>query len=647
MSELLCMKPGRIGPMELRNRIVFPPMITNMCELDGRVTDRFIAYHEARARGGVGLICTGGAYISLPGKSMANQLGIHSDDMIPGLRRLADAVHRQGAKISVQLFHGGRQTMPALNGGYETEAPSRVKCAWSDDYTRELSRDEIRELVLLHGQAARRAREAGFDCIDVHGAHGYLINQFLSCYMNKRTDEYGGSLENRMRFLREVVREVRSQVGDDMAINFRVCGIEGTEGGTTPEEACAIVRAMVGEGVNAVNVSAGNYEALHLMIPPAAMPYGWNLERARMVREAVNGAIPVIAAGRIKTVDVAEKALSEGCADFVAMGRALIADPELPNKAKEGRADAVRPCIGCNEGCVGRLAVMQQPVTCTVNPAAGRELEIRPAEKKLEVVVVGAGPVGMTAALYAVRRGHRVTVFEKEDKPGGQLNLADKPPFKSELGDYAAWQARALNASGVSLLCSRNMTAHDIEAIRPDVVLLATGALPLVPPLPGVNDVRHYMAQDILSDAETWKKKLSRRIVVIGGGLIGCETAELLTDAGHKVTVIEMRDDMAPDAEMMSRGMMMQRFAEKGVTCMPKTRVTGMENGALRVEGPEGEKILGAVDDIVIAVGSKPCNPLEEPLKKRGIRVIVIGDAVNPGKILAGNESAFQAVCSL
>lgn len=465
--------------------------------------------------------------------------------------------------------------------------------------------------------------------------------------MNKRTDEYGGSLENRMRFLREVVREVRSQVGDDMAINFRVCGIEGTEGGTTPEEACAIARAMVGEGVNAVNVSAGNYEALHLMIPPAAMPYGWNLERARMVREAVNGAIPVIAAGRIKTVDVAEKALSEGCADFVAMGRALIADPELPNKAKEGRADAVRPCIGCNEGCVGRLAVMQQPVTCTVNPAAGRELEIRPAEKKLEVVVVGAGPVGMTAALYAVRRGHRVTVFEKEDKPGGQLNLADKPPFKSELGDYAAWQARALNASGVSLLCSRNMTAHDIEAIRPDVVLLATGALPLVPPLPGVNDVRHYMAQDILSDAETWKKRLSRRIVVIGGGLIGCETAELLTDAGHKVTVIEMRDDMAPDAEMMSRGMMMQRFAEKGVTCMPKTRVTGMENGALRVEGPEGEKILGAVDDIVIAVGSKPCNPLEEPLKKRGIRVIVIGDAVNPGKILAGNESAFQAVCSL
>lgn len=647
MSEFLCMKPGRIGPMDLRNRIVFPPMITNMCAVDGQVTDRFIAYHEARAKGGAALICTGGAYISLPGKSMINQLGIHSDDMIPGLRKLADAVHRHGAKISVQLFHGGRQTMPALNGGYEAEAPSRVKCAWSDDYTRELSKDEIHELVLLHGQAARRAKEAGFDCIDVHGAHGYLINQFLSQYINKRTDEYGGCLENRMRFLREVVREVRAQVGEDMAINFRVCGIEGTEGGTTPEEACAIAKAMVSEGINAVNVSAGNYEALHLMIPPAAMPYGWNLERARMVREAVDGAIPVIAAGRIKTVDVAEKALAEGCADFVAMGRALIADPDLPNKIREGRRDAIRPCIGCNEGCVGRLAVMQQAVTCTVNPAAGHELELRPAEKKQQVVVIGAGPAGMTAALYAAYRGHQVAVFEKESEPGGQLNLADKPPFKSELGDYAAWQTRALQAAGVPVKCSCEMTVQDIEALSPDVVILATGAVPFVPPLPGIRDVKYYLAQEILADKAEWAGKPSRRIAVIGGGLIGCETAELLTDAGHKVTVIEMRDEMAPDAEIMSRGMMMQRFAEKGVTCMPKNKVTRIAKNSLQLEGPEGEKKIDSIDDIVIAVGSKPYNPLEEPLKERGIRVIVIGDAMNPGKILIGNESAFQVACAL
>lgn len=633
---------GKIGTMELRNRYVMSPMVTNYCAEDGKPTERFIAYHEARAKGGAGLIIVEATYVVKEGQGFPNEAGIHQDENIPKWKEYTDRIHKHGAKCAVQLYHGGRQTSSAVTGA-PLEAPSAIPCPIMQGDPAELSVSRIKELVQAFGAAASRAKEAGFDAVEIHGAHGYLINQFLSPYSNKRTDEYGGCTENRERFAMEIIDAVKEAVGDDYPIIFRLSAEEFVDGGLTIEDTKEFAKKLVAKGIHAIHCSGGVYETASYIIQPAALPRGLYVDNAAAIKEAIDSAIPVMTVGRLKDPVMAEQVLEDGKADFIVTGRSFLADPEFVNKLKEGRACDIRRCVACNQGCIDRLFV-GLPIGCMINPMTGHETEydLSPAKESKRVLVVGSGPAGLEAARVAAIKGHKVILCEKDEFLGGQLNVATLPPHKEELKDLLNYQIKAVNELDVDIRLNTEVTVQFIKETAPEAVIIATGSQPLVLRIPGVDLPNVVTGHDVLKGAE-----IGKNVAVIGGGLVGCETAEALAAQGKQVTVLEMLDGIAGDMGLCAKLLMLQRIAEAGIVVKTNSKVKEIKENGLVVETNAVMENLDGIDTVVLAAGAVANKGLMEILDEENIPYSVIGDSKKPRQILQAMEEGFLTAMNL
>ena len=629
--------PIQIGKVKISNRLVVPAMVTNYCNGDGTATEKYVAYHEAKARGGWGLIITEDYAVDPKGKGFPNVPGLWNDGQIESHSKLTRRVHDIGGKIFAQIYHAGRQTSRALIG-CQPVAPSPIPCPRLQEIPHALSLNEIRDIVEEFGDCSLRARKAGFDGIEIHGAHGYLIAQFMSPYSNKRIDEYGGNLLNRMRFPLEIVSNVRSKAGSDFPIIFRISGDEMVPGGRTIEDTKTIAVMLEKAGANALHISAGVYGSAYAITPPAAIRHGWIAHFAEEVKTVVN--IPVITVGRINDPLLAETILAGKKADLVAMGRASLADPELPNKAAAERFADINHCIGCLQGCIGMIS-RGQPATCLVNPTLGKEeeLRIKAADLKKKVFIAGAGPAGMEAAMVAGKRGHEVHLFEKADRLGGQFYTASIPPSKGEIAGFIAWQRRQLEENHVFIHLNTELTEEIVNEQNPDAVVLATGSIPTSPNLPGVKRGSVVTAHDVLEG----KTDVGRTVAVIGGGMVGSETASHLANHGKEVSIVEMLPEIAADINARSKPFLLKDLAEHNVRLYLNSVVKEILADGLRIERDGREEKIGPFDTIILAVGVQPCNDLTRKLDGKVARLLTIGDASNPRKALEAIGEGYLA----
>ncbi len=640
MHELKSLlEPVRINALELPNRAVVPPMGTGYGALDGTVTDRLVAYLARRARGGFGLIITEVCAMDPRGKGFPSEIGCWSDEFIPGLSRIAEAVHREGSRAALQLHHAGRETFEAFAGGVP-EAPSAVPSPLSSQPCEEMSRERIAEVVLAYGRAAARALEAGFDAVEVHAAHGYLINQFLSPFSNKREDEYGGSDESRARFALEVLGSVRRAVGGDFPVIIRVSAEEAVRGGYDLAFMERLAPVLVEAGADCVHVSVG-VPATPGGFTIASMDteQGFNLPRARAVKK-VAGA-PVIGVGRITDPREADAAIARGDADLISFGRQSLTDPDTISKAAEGRYEQIRTCWACNQGCIDRLAFELKPVTCTINPDCGREYlgEPQEAAKPLDIWVVGGGPAGISAALGASGRGHRVVLLERSASLGGQLIPASRPPGKDVYLGWLEWAGRMLEKQGVETRLGRPVSPDDILETRPDRIILATGAMPVVPDIPGVEGDSVVDARDLL----TGKVEPAACVVIIGAGYTGMETADFLGARGTKTTLLEA-SRVAPVGKETTHGWWMhKRLREAGGDLVLGATVVRIESGSVTYVRDGREESVEPAGQVVLAVGARPETGLLETIEKSRIPYAVVGDAKSPRRLLEAVHEGYAA----
>lgn len=629
--------PIKINQLEIRNRLVVPPMVTNYGNERGEVTDRHIAYLEERARGGFGLITLEAVAVHRSGLGFPKGIGLWHDDQIEGLSRLAAKIHGRGAKLSVQLYHAGRQTYSAILGGQSVSA-SPVPCPVCSEIPRELTRKDITELVKAFARAAERAKEAGADAVEIHGAHGYLVGQFTSPYSNRRVDAYGGSLHNRLRFALEVVASVRRSTGSEFPIIYRISVRERVPGGLTPVESLPIVKVLAEGGVDAFHVSTGVYASTSYIIPNYYLPDGLNVDDAAMVKEHVG--LPVIVAGKITEILTADSIISGGKADMVAMGRASIVDPELPRKSAVGALDDVRPCITCNQGCSGGLNGPEQEMSCLVNPAVGKEREYRvpPPTVRKSCLVVGGGPAGLEAARILAERGHKVVLYERDDRFGGQFRVAALPPEKQPLAKLTRWQVDQAAKAGVTLKLGQEVTRQSIAEARPDVVVVATGAKPSTQGIPGADGPWVIPAELLLAG----KRTAGNKVIVLGGGSVGCEVADYLIALEKKVTVVEFLDDLAKNAEPSQRFFLLQRIKDGGVETSLGTRITQvLPDGAVCEKDGQMLELRG-YDTVVSALGYVSDDQLLAHMPDGVTEIHVIGDAKSPRDALYAIRDAEQ-----
>jgi len=630
-------QPININGLQLKNRLVVPPMGSGFAAEDGSVTDRLISYHEARARGGFAFITLEVTAVDgEEGKGSKTQLSIFDDSFIPGFKRLVDRVHAAGAKVSVQLYHPGRATLPPYIGNRPVVAPSPIPDPIWRQEPRELTIEDIQKLVEEFAQGARRAKEAGFDAVELHGAHGYLISEFMSGYANKRTDEYGGGFEGFVRFPVEIIRRAKQLVGPDFPIFFRISGDELIPLGRGVAESVEMAKRLVQEGVNVIDVSIGVMESSFLTSAPAEMEQGFNAAMTAEFKKALN--VPIIAVGRINEPDVAKEIISSGKADLVAIGRQSLTDPEWPNKVAAGRTDDIVKCISCNDGCIEGIVTWLRPsITCVQNLALGKEAEYSSprAPKQKKVLIAGGGPAGLEAARTAALWGHRVILYEKDKALGGQANIAAVPPNKDVYKEVVLSRDKAIKELGVEVHMGEELTPDIVKQIAPDVLIIATGSRPLVPDIPGIGNKNVITSAEVLKGA-----KVGGKVVVVGGGLVGCETADYLAQQGKQVTIVEMLRRTAQDIGPAARYFLRRRMKEKEIKILTSTTVEEIVEGGVRVKTDEGSQVLGPVDTVVLATGAKSVNEMEPVVKEIVPEVHVIGDACKPGKILAAVEQA-------
>ena len=637
------LSPARIGNITVRNRMVMPPMGTNYASDDGFVTERLVRYYEARAEGGTGLIIVEVAAVAPEGKAITHQIGIWADKFIPGLRYLAESIRKHGARAAIQLHHAGRQTTFQTTG-YQPVAPSEIPCPICRDMPRSLTIEEIKGIVEAFGHAARRAREASFDAVEIHGTHGYLINQFLSPYSNKRTDEYGGSPAGRRRFPIEVYDAVRAAVGGDFPVIFRMNADEGVEGGITPEEGREFAGLLEKAGVDALHVSGGVYGSPLPIIATMYEPEPPLAHYAAGIRARVT--IPVIAVGKIHDPEIGEQLIAGGKADFVSLGRGLITDSHFARKVELGQVKNIRKCIECNQLCVDPLLVYGQPVGCIYNARAGKEHEfpfVR-ARRSKKVVVVGGGPAGLEAARVARERGHQVVLFERSSELGGQGRLALKPPHKERFGEILRYLIYRVETLDVDIRLNSAATEDKVMREKPDAVILATGAVPLIPALPGIDPRHAITAWDVLEE----KVRPGRHVAIIGGGLVGCETAAYLAEGDRRVIILEMQDELAPDQSPSLRGELLRRLHENpAVEIRTSTEVVSIGEHSITLRSNGQESAIEDLDTIVIAAGAQPYNPLEGILKPLMNEVYAVGDCDRPRKAAEAIHEAFHVAYRL
>jgi len=621
--------PGRMGPMQLRNRVVMAPMVVQLASESGAVTQRTIDYYVRRAAGGAGLVIVEASYIAPEAKAFACQLGIDRDGLVPGHFELVEAIHRHGAKVAIQIHHGGGRADPALTGGVLV-APSPVAQDAHAVVPREATPQEIETLAESYARAAGRAQRAGYDAVEIHGAHGYLIHEFLSPASNRRSDAYGGSPENRRRFAGLVIRRVREAVGARFPVLFRM----SAEGGYGIEAAVEIAQALEAWGVDAIHVSVGGTAPITLVPPdtsPMARPEGWLTGYAATLKKRVS--VPIIVVGEIRHPVFAEEVLAQGKADFIALGRQLLADPDWPAKAEAGRDDEIRLCISCDH-C--RLALLlTRPIRCLVNPEVGREREFSafgPAAAPKRVIVVGGGPAGLEAARAAAARGHHVTLSERSAELGGQLHLAALPPHKEKI----EWLRRCLvtqaRKAGVELSPSTIFRPEGLAEGEADAVVVATGARPVEEQVRGARAGQVFSAWEVL---EGHPPARDLAVVVLGGRQMGCETAEFLAERGNRVTLVSRSrtEELAGDVVASYRGPLLARLRRLGVALRTRCDVREVRDGqAIVVEAGGREEAVDA-DLVILARGSMPEPTWLELLRTKVPEVYVVGDCVEPRMI--------------
>ena len=628
--------PMKIGMIDISNRMVVSPMVTDYCNNDGTATERYIAYHEAKAKGGWGLIITEDYAVDPSGKGFSCVAGLWDDSQIASHSELTKRVHQYSSKIFAQIYHCGRQTSHLISM-CQPFAPSPIPCPAMQELPEELKIDRIETMVEKYGDCALRAKKAGFDGVEIHGAHGYLIAQFMSPYSNKRTDKYGGHLLNRMRFPLDIVANVRAKTGKDFGVGFRISCDEFVPGGRSIEDTKAIAVLLEQAGIDVLHVSCGVYASVDKIVPASSVPHGWLAGYAEEIKKVIS--IPVITVGRINDPFVADSIITAGKADFVAMGRASLADPEFPKKAAAGEFDEIRPCIACNEGCIG-LLFLDQPIKCVLNPTLGREAEwaIKPAATKKKVVVVGGGPAGMEAAATAAKAGHEVSLYEKQDRLGGLFYLASVPPNKGEIGNFVGWQIGQLNKLKVRVTLNAEVSPKLIDSEKPDVVILATGGTPALPKIPGVDKPNVVHAYSVLAG----KVAVGPKALIIGGGMVGAETANHLANHGKTVTLVEMLPDIATEVPNINRMTLLQDLEKGKVRILVNTTVKDiLEDGAVVVKDCVTETI--SADTVIVASGSKPNNDFEADLAGKPYKVVTIGDANKVAKVMDAIEAGYQA----
>ncbi len=640
-------EPITINKLELKNRICMPAMHLNMAEAY-LATDQLVKFYEERARGGAGLIAVGFATVDELSGGPTN-IGAHCDDHLPGLTRLASAINDNGARSAIQINHAGKNTHPLMVGGKTPVAPSAIVSRMTKETTRALEPDEIWQVIDSFAQAALRGKKAGFDAVEVLAGTGYLISSFLSLLTNQRTDEWGGPYKNRMRFGVEVIKAIRKAVGGDYALLVRMNGNDLMPEGVGREELQIFAQHLVEAGVDAVNINVGWHDAripqIVTSVPRAAFGY-----LSKEMKEKID--VPVFTGHRVHNVETARELIRDGVCDIVAMGRALIADPFMPEKARTGREDDVVHCVACAQGCFDHLFQLQQ-VRCLCNPKAGREMEC-PTEKTTvpkKVLVVGGGAAGMSAALAADEKGHSVTLYERDNELGGQLFLAGAPPGREEFLDLATDLARQIRLSGVELKLGKTVDEARLDAEKPDFVLLATGASPITLPIPGVDLPNVVQAWDVLAE----KVRCGKKVAVIGGGAVGVEVAlylaekgtpsgdaikfllingvespadllEIATKGTKRVVLLEMLEKVGVDIGKSTRWVMMQDLSRYGVAVRTQTKAVEITPTGIKVE-IDGRAEAIEADTVVLASGSKPENAFQEVLDKKGIAYEIIGDA--------------------
>ncbi len=681
---------GNIGKLAIRNRSVLVPMAVDMANFDGTPSEQITDYFVERARGGVGLLITGIVRVnSVHGGYLARQLSLSYNRHIAPFARMVECVHEHGAKIFPQLHHPGRQglcVLAAATGPIElvgrawpgfykylprafalagkfpeiawplmfkwpfppVMAPSRVMSRRYNQKTRAMMRWEIKRLEQDFVNAAARARLAGADGVELHASHGYLIQQFLSTQSNRRTDEYGGSLENRMRFILNIIEGIRTENGADFPICVRLTVDEfyreiGEPGqGIELEEGVEMARRLERAGIDAIDVSSASYETFNWWMEPMSFECGWRKHLAAAVKSAVS--IPVIAANLIRTPEQAEAQLADGIQDFIGLGRPLLADPYWVEKARSGRADEITRCICCLR-CIESLeekAMTGEPLECALNPRLARERQT--AEPRRDgagrtVAIVGAGPAGLTAAQVLASREFKPVVFESSDSAGGQLKLAGAPPKKEKI----AWAIEDLEAaarrSGAEIRYNSEATAEVLGTLHPYAVILATGAEPLIPTIPGVEQPHVCTVREILNGSVRLEGK---RVAVIGSGLTGLETAEKLAEEGNRVLVVEMLKDLGPGAYWQNVDDVMRRLKKHRTEFLTAQKLVDIGRDVITLEDVgTGARTTWRADAVVLAVGVKSANRLAEELDSR-FPVLAVGDARKPGRIVNAVRDAFD-----
>lgn len=630
--------PQKINGCEIPNRLAVTAMVANYCNEDGTATDRYIAYHEAKAKGGWGLIITEDYAVNKNAMGYKYIAGLWNDDQIESHKKLTDTIHKYESKIFAQIYHAGRQSCSFVNGGVQPVAPSAIPCPWLRELPRELTIAEIVQIVEDFGDCALRAKKAGFDGVEVHAAHGYLLAEFMSTYVNKRTDKYGGCLDNRVRIVKEVYDNIRSKVGNDFPVTIRFSAYEGFEGGRDISESRVLAKLFEEWGFDALHVSNGAYGDHNRggIVAPMHYPHAFNVDSAAEIKKLVN--IPVFTVNRINDPRMAETILELDKADFIGMGRGSLADPELPNKAKAGDLTSIRYCIGCLQGCTGSL-LNGRSIVCLVNPSLGREGEIdySKVSKLKSVLVIGGGPGGLEAARTAAIKGHKVSLYEKRSFLGGQFKSASYPPCKGELGTYTAWITNELDKLGVDIHLNSELTKELVDEIKPDVIIAATGGTPLMPPIKGIDKPHVVSAEDaLLGNVAT-----GDRIVVAGGGEVGGETAAHLAMQQKDVSVVEMCPSLFRELDGVNKYNVMKILDEYEVKKYTETKVVEILDDGVVLENSQGKFTIPA-DTVVIGLGYKPNNKLAEELKESYDNVIVIGGAVKTSNALAATKEGFD-----